>query len=107
MDFDIQSGSADRRAMSSSTVDGGSFCLSMGKATAARCSPNEATENPRRPDNEAREARRATGYAINGLGERITKSGVRVQPNGEIVYVYDGAGHLLGEYDANGQAIEE
>jgi YD repeat-containing protein len=65
---------------------------------------NEATENPRRPDNEAR---RATGYGINGLGERIVKSGVNVQPNGAVEYVYDGAGHLLGEYDANGTAVEE
>src|SRR5262249_58151407 len=45
-----------------------------------------------------------TSFAINGLGERIVKSG---NGNSAIEYVYDGTGHLLGEYDNKGQAIEE
>jgi len=48
-----------------------------------------------------------THYGINGLGQRISKwaSGV---PNGGLnEYVYDLAGHLIGEYDSSGAIIEE
>jgi hypothetical protein len=48
-----------------------------------------------------------THYRINGLGQRISKwaSGV---PNGGLnEYVYDLAGHLIGEYDSSGAIIEE
>ncbi|CAK0780119.1 hypothetical protein CCP4SC76_7230003 [Gammaproteobacteria bacterium] len=44
-----------------------------------------------------------TAYGINGLGQRVSKSGT----GGSIVFAYDGAGHLLGEYTASGQAIQE
>src|SRR5215472_8264399 len=48
-----------------------------------------------------------THYGINGLGQRISKwaSGV---PNGGLnEYVYDLAGHLIGEYDSSGAIICE
>jgi RHS repeat-associated protein len=51
----------------------------------------------------------ATAYANNGLGERVTRSGYGASsyPGGKQEFVYDPAGHLLGEYDGNGKAIEE
>ncbi len=45
-----------------------------------------------------------TQYAINGLGQRVGKSGVST---GTEYFVYDGAGHLIGEYDATGTVIQE
>ncbi|MDO3527585.1 RHS repeat-associated core domain-containing protein [Ralstonia pseudosolanacearum] len=47
-----------------------------------------------------------TSYLYNGLGQRVVKSGTNV-PTGATRYVYDGAGHLIGEYDQSGNAIEE
>jgi RHS repeat-associated protein len=47
-----------------------------------------------------------TTYGINGLGQRIVKTGTGVV-SGQNEYAYDEAGHLLGEYDVNGVAIEE
>lgn len=44
-----------------------------------------------------------TTYRYNALGERIEKS----SSNGTTYFVYDEAGHLLGEYDAGGNLIEE
>lgn len=41
-------------------------------------------------------------YAINGLGQRVKKNG-----GTDVFFVYDEAGHLLGEYDATGAAIQE
>lgn len=38
-------------------------------------------------------------YKVNGLGQRVGKPGN--------LFVYDEAGHLLGEYNAQGQAIAE
>jgi RHS repeat-associated protein len=39
---------------------------------------------------------------VNGLGQRVKKN------NGsDIFFAYDEAGHLIGEYDASGAAIEE
>jgi RHS repeat-associated protein len=40
----------------------------------------------------------------NALGQRIEKSGGSA---GTVVYAYDEAGHLLGEYDGSGTLIEE
>jgi RHS repeat-associated protein len=41
-------------------------------------------------------------YAINGLGQRVKKN------NGtDVLFAYDEAGHLIGEYDATGTPIEE
>src|SRR3954471_22864323 len=40
----------------------------------------------------------------NALGQRIRISG---GVNGTVLYTYDEAGHLLGEYDATGALIEE
>jgi YD repeat-containing protein len=40
----------------------------------------------------------------NALGQRIRISG---GVNGTVLYAYDEAGHLLGEYDGTGTLIEE
>ncbi len=47
-----------------------------------------------------------TSYLYNGLGQRVVKSGTNV-PTGATRYVYDEAGHLIGEYDQSGNAIQE
>ncbi|MGC5887898.1 RHS repeat domain-containing protein [Ralstonia pseudosolanacearum] len=47
-----------------------------------------------------------TNYLYNGLGWRVVKSGTGV-PTGATRYVYDDVGHLLGEYDQSGNAIQE
>ncbi|MBF0474976.1 MAG: hypothetical protein HQK59_03930 [Deltaproteobacteria bacterium] len=44
-----------------------------------------------------------TSYAINGLGQRVSKSSA----SATIIFVYDEAGHLLGEYDGTGNVIQE
>lgn len=51
----------------------------------------------------------ATTYTNDGLGERVGRSGYGASsfPGGKEEFVYDPAGHLLGEYDSNGKAIEE
>jgi RHS repeat-associated protein len=48
-----------------------------------------------------------TSYGINGLGQRVTKSGTGVPPAGLNEYVYDEQGHLIGEYDDTGAMINE
>ncbi|WP_158568021.1 MULTISPECIES: RHS repeat-associated core domain-containing protein [unclassified Duganella] len=45
-------------------------------------------------------------YLYNGLGQRVSKTGTLV-PTGGNEYVYDEAGHLLGEYDASGAVVQE
>ncbi|WP_232520286.1 RHS repeat domain-containing protein [Ralstonia solanacearum] len=47
-----------------------------------------------------------TSYLYNGLGQRVVKSGSNV-PTGATRYVYDEAGHLLGEYDQSGNELQE
>jgi len=56
----------------------------------------------------------SANYMVNGLGRRVQK--MRYIPNAlpyregtyvETFYAYDDAGHLIGEYDANGQALQE
>ncbi|MHA6924806.1 RHS repeat-associated core domain-containing protein [Ralstonia pseudosolanacearum] len=47
-----------------------------------------------------------TSYLYNGLGQRVVKSGSNV-PTGATRYVYDEAGHLIGEYDQSGNALQE
>ncbi len=47
-----------------------------------------------------------TSYLYNALGQRVVKSGSDV-PTGATRYVYDEAGHLIGEYDQSGNAIQE
>nr|CBJ53278.1 protein of unknown function [Ralstonia solanacearum CFBP2957] len=47
-----------------------------------------------------------TSYLYNGLEQRVVKSGSNV-PTGATRYVYDEAGHLIGEYDQSGNAIQE
>ena len=42
-------------------------------------------------------------YAINGLGQRVSKSG----PDGTTYFVYDEQGRLIGEYDASGAVRQE
>ncbi len=64
------------------------------------------------------EAHHATVYGINGLGERILKQAASRDDRdwddflrgfgvGAVEYVYDEAGHLIGEYDAHGRTIHE
>ncbi|MCP5277428.1 MAG: RHS repeat protein [Thiobacillus sp.] len=55
---------------------------------------------------QARLGTNTTTYKHNGLGERVEKSGWGVS-SGPLRYVYDEDGHLLGEYDGSGQAIQE
>jgi RHS repeat-associated protein len=43
-------------------------------------------------------------YVYNALGERVKQSG---GPSGTVHYVYDEAGHLLGEYNSTGALIQE
>jgi RHS repeat-associated protein len=45
-----------------------------------------------------------TSYVYNALGQRIEKSG---GPAGTTLFMYDGAGHLIGEYSSTGALIEE
>ena len=42
-----------------------------------------------------------TSYQINGLGQRVGKT------QGQVLFAYDEAGHLTGEYDGKGVATEE
>jgi len=43
-------------------------------------------------------------YVYNALGERVKQSG---GASGTVHYVYDEAGHLLGEYDSSGALLQE
>jgi YD repeat-containing protein len=45
-------------------------------------------------------------YAINGLGQRVAKSGASIS-SGVTNFFYDETGHLIGEYDATGKAVQE
>lgn len=45
-------------------------------------------------------------YSINGLGQRVAKSGPAVA-TGTLYFVYDEQGHLIGEYDAAGAVRQE
>jgi YD repeat-containing protein len=47
-------------------------------------------------------------YLYNGMGQRTLKIGpASVVPTGVNRYVYDEAGHLIGEYDSGGNLIQE
>ncbi|WP_230427212.1 RHS repeat-associated core domain-containing protein [Collimonas humicola] len=47
-------------------------------------------------------------YIHNGIDQRVQKQGpTSIIATGSNSYVYDEQGHLIGEYDANQQAIEE
>ena len=47
-------------------------------------------------------------YSHNGIEQRVQKQGpTSIITTGSNSYVYDGASHLIGEYDANQQVIEE
>ncbi|MEA4855005.1 RHS repeat-associated core domain-containing protein [Solidesulfovibrio sp.] len=54
-----------------------------------------------------------TQYAINGLGQRVAKTTTTPGAIGgantvsAVYFVYDEAGHLLGEYDGTGTVIQE
>jgi uncharacterized protein RhaS with RHS repeats len=48
----------------------------------------------------------AVGYLYNGLNQRFAKFGVIVS-SGANVYIYDAAGHLIGEYDSAGVPLQE
>src|SRR5262249_11444764 len=45
-------------------------------------------------------------YSINGLGQRVAKSGPTV-PTGTLYFVYDERGQLIGEYDEAGTVRQE
>jgi RHS repeat-associated protein len=47
-----------------------------------------------------------TDYLYNGLGQRVSKAGASVV-SGTNYFAYDEQGHLLGEYAANGAALQE
>jgi RHS repeat-associated protein len=47
-----------------------------------------------------------TNYLYNGLGQRVSKAGAAVA-TGPNYFAYDEQGHLLGEYAANGSALQE
>ncbi|MFC5474683.1 RHS repeat domain-containing protein [Paraherbaspirillum soli] len=56
----------------------------------------------------ATNAGNTVSYSHNGLDQRVQKQGpAAIVATGSNSYVYDEAGHLIGEYDANGQVIEE
>jgi len=47
-------------------------------------------------------------YLYNGLGQRTLKVGpTSVVATGVNRYVYDEAGHLVGEYDSGGNLLQE
>jgi RHS repeat-associated protein len=48
----------------------------------------------------------AYSYGLNGLGQRVSKTSPALSTGGR-VYVYDEAGHLIGEYDRNGARVQE
>jgi RHS repeat-associated protein len=48
----------------------------------------------------------SVSYLINGLEQRVSKTGLTV-PSGAAYYVYDEAGHTVGEYDASGNPVYE
>lgn len=48
-------------------------------------------------------AQGTTQYRINGLGQRVTKEEAQTVSH----FVYDEAGHLLGEYTPEGQPVQE
>ena len=50
---------------------------------------------------------RDVNYLYNGWGQRVSKSSNSGINTGGNHYVYDEAGHLLGEYDWKGQPLEE
>jgi RHS repeat-associated protein len=49
----------------------------------------------------------STSYAINGLGERLRKTGSDVSNGAANEYIYDEQGHLLGEYNSTGGIVNE
>ena len=51
----------------------------------------------------------SVNYLYNGLNQRVLKYGPSsvVPTTGYNAYVYDEAGHLLGEYDADGRPLQE
>ena len=51
----------------------------------------------------ATNAQDTTRYRINGLGQRVAQLGAQTGT----YFVYDEAGHLLGEYDLQGRPIQE
>ncbi|MRW82625.1 type IV secretion protein Rhs [Pseudoduganella sp. FT26W] len=54
----------------------------------------------------ATKAGMTTSYLYNGWGQRVSKTGPGVATGGN-EFVYDEAGHLIGEYDAAGNTIAE
>jgi RHS repeat-associated protein len=49
-----------------------------------------------------------TSYKYNGAGQRVSKTGATsIIETGTNYYVYDEAGQMLGEYDANAKPIQE
>jgi RHS repeat-associated protein len=53
-------------------------------------------------------ASQTTSYKYNGAGQRVSKAGpTTIIETGTNYYVYDEAGQMLGEYDANAKPIQE
>lgn len=56
----------------------------------------------------AKYGKNTTSYLYNGLGQRLKKTApTSIIATGINYYLHDQSGHLLGEYDANGNVIQE
>jgi YD repeat-containing protein len=54
------------------------------------------------------QANLTTSYKYNGAGQRVSKAGpTTIIETGTNYYVYDEAGQMLGEYDANAKPLQE
>jgi len=76
-----------------------------GRMQSVALNDNDRRDN-KHDDRDDHDNRRATTYAVNGLGQRVEKNGT-TGPFLDKNYVYDNAGHVLGEYDDQGRVIEE
>ncbi len=65
---------------------------------------NTFTYNHRGRMSSAKVGSVTTSYVYNALGQRVKKSG---GPAGTVLFMYDEAGHLLGEYSSVGALVEE
>lgn len=63
-----------------------------------------ATYNNRGRMKTLQKASTTATYVYNALGQFIKQSG---GPSGTVLYLYDEAGHLIGEYDGSGTLIQE
>lgn len=101
----LTSGSASASALSW-TLDGDGNRQTQGGAAAPTYTAKTITfsyNNRGRLASVTPSGTTATAYTYNAVGQRIEKSG----PGGTTLFVYDEAGHLLGEYSGTGALIQE